>query len=199
MNHRSSLAVTFAAFLAAGLAMPALADHEEEHHDKRFEVSLMIGYNSLFGDAQDFFDNGPYGGFAFEYAITDPHKKGTFRSLDVRLCGGYEGFDGTSLDDKLKGSVFDLDAMLVMNAGKIVKPYVFFGFGGNNISDDLEIVSGNDGIGFGFGAGAKFFFGDTFTVMAELGNHDYRTQGNTRDALSHLQMLLVRIGFGVRF
>ena len=198
MSHRFNIVGAVLLFVLVGA--PVLADHEPEHtDDRRFEVTFMAAYDDLLGDAADIYDDGAFAGLAFEYAVSAPRTKGSVRSFNVRLVGGYAVNDHIVADSTLDGVIFALDGLLVFNATDVVKPYAFLGFGSANLSDDFEIVKGTDGIGFGFGAGSKFYFGESFTAMAELSHQDYPVDGRLAGEPSNFTVLQFRFGVGFRF
>lgn len=201
MNYRLATLAALVAALAVAPAARAEHDDDKDHDDDtpRFEVTFLAAFDTLTGDAADYFENGPYAGFGFEYALNDPRKKDVYRSFNLRLTGGYAGWDGAFYDAKLEGTVFTLDALLVFNAGKVFKPYAFLGTGITNISDDLDIVTGSDGLGFAFGGGTKMYFGDHFLALAEVGFHDFTTEGSYAFSPAHVSWSQIRVGVGARF
>lgn len=186
--------------ILSSFALPARAEHEKGHDEAgRFEVSFMLGYDSLTGDATEQFDSGPYGGFGFEVALTKPRTTGGFRNLGVRLTAGYALFDGTQFATTLDGPVFSIDAMLAGNFSRMAKPYLFVGVGFNALADDIDIVTGGDGIGYSVGVGCKFFLGERLSLIGEISQQSYATKGEFYFSPSSMQFVQFRFGVGVRF
>lgn len=200
MKNRFTIALSCCLLLTA-IPAAALAGDDKDDHEPRMEVTLMLGWDNLQGDASKAFDDGPYGGFGFEFDVNRPHSKDAFRAFAVRFTGGYAGYDGAFIgyDTKLTGTVFGLDALVVANAGEIVKPYGFLGIGFSNLNDDLDIVNGGSGAGFTFGGGAKIYAGGHFLAFGELSHQDYQVDGDYSFSPSHIGFWQLRFGLGVRF
>lgn len=201
MRHRDDfLRLLAVALMLASTAAAVRADDDDDDDDgARMELDLLFGYNKLQGDAADAFDDGGYGGLAFEYAFNEPHDKRTFRAFAARVTVGYLGNDGTFQNTKLKGTVIGLDGMILVNVTKVVKPYGFLGFGNANVHDDNDLISGGSGVGFDFGVGSKFFFGDHFVAVAEMSNQSFQVQGDQPGSPSQFGFFQVRFGAGFRF
>lgn len=195
--HRSI--VTLLVILGMSLAAPTALAKDQERSDDRFEVTFVGAFNALTGDTGDFFDSGPFGGVAFEFALNKPYAKREFRSMGVRLTAGYARYESSLYDSPLEGPVFGIDFMVTGNLTPIFKPFGFLGITVANTTDDNEFVTGSEGGGFAFGAGTKLFFGEWFMGSVEVSHQSYQVEGSYSSSPSTMSYVQVRFGVGARF